>query len=1497
MTKLFSPRSRGARNADHTSTRSRKHLVRMLPEQLESRVLFATITVSNYNDSGPGSLRQAIVDASSGDTINFANATSQSSIILESGITIDKPLTIDATAPQVPVVLGGTGLSINASNVTLKGFRFTTLLSSAFPVISISSSSSNTTIQSCSFATSGVTYISGTSSSYIIDRGTNTTIGTLATAQSFADGNTFGASIERFASLISLLGSGARVAGNQIGLSRAGTAIKSFVTQVFARAGGTGYAVDVQGQNNFVGGTNTYDSNSIVTYAVVEEGFANYYVHGVRLGSASSSVINNLVLDPALLQSTTGIVATASGLIQGNTIGGQAYGIDITGDATLAPRIVGNSVGIFNAKAAGNTTGIRVTGSSPTIGGTNVASINVISGNATGIQLNSNTARIIGNYIGTDKDGTAAIGNDTGVDVDTGIVGGTNTGEGNVISSNETGVYLRSTTSRVIGNLIGTDRTGNVALGNQTGVYVDAGVVGGNTLPERNLISANINNDVVLNDPKASLLSNLIGTNRDATASLAGQSTQGVIAFAGTIGGTGSPLLILSGARGTSLYGPLSIFNTTFGYTGTAATSAPGLIISDPLAQPAKFSTTIGKPGYPTVFAHTNGLRIVSDSVTVTGCTFISNSSSGITLIPKQDLNPPSVRFVPPAGTVIGLPDAGNTFIGNNGFGIRLDPQNVGTVAATLSSNNFFSNSQGPLDIRSPKPTLLDATRRTDGTLTITFTDFDFSTHKRTELYLQTGTDTPTSSLVYLGGSNAGDSPIINSATITPKVPVPVGGVIRIATTTTSNVTSAFSDPLKANTLPVVIADQIITIKKNTTFTGTIKNYIADPDNDPLTFGPEFIVATFGTISNFNPATGAFTYTPPQGFVGFDSFYISASDGFQATGKRQLVSVLDTRPPITTPDVYTTYQGTNVAAPALTGVLANDSDPEAGTLTASLLTNVNNGSLTLSPNGSFSYSSNPSFTGVDSFTYRATSTSGLSSATTVFLAVLIPPGTGPQGPKGDKGDKGDTGAVGPQGPQGSQGDTGATGPTGPTGPQGPTGPTGPQGPQGPQGNTGPTGPVGPVGPQGDPGSNGATGAPGSNGQTFTPPSPADDLYLTPFNTPLTIPATNGVLSNDTPGNSGPLSASILIPPSKGTLTLSPAGGFTYTPNTNAIGDDQFVYRAADSRLSGVAVARITISNPSFLIDASPIQITVPAPTSPAPDPLAIPILTTPPNSVPGAPAITGFTQPRFGTVTLSTGGQNLLFTRTTEFFGSNSFTYTVSDGTTSSTGTVTLTASLPATNAFAGNISAAFDRRTRQLTLTGDALANALSILPNGDSVTITPLGGTKLSGGQSSLTFTGLRILAVILGKGDDYLAIGSDAPTTLSVRTALRTNAGNDLVILRNVTTGAPTLDLGNSAGDDRIRFLSVTFTGKAIVDLDAGKSDVLVRQSTFKSATTVLFGAGRDALTVRDSIFSSSVSITGRGAPDRVDIGLFSTPPGSSAGNSFSKDPVISSVASIT
>src|SRR6476659_77615 len=55
----------------------------------------ATITVININDSGPGSLRQALGDANNGDTINFASSLNGQRITLTSGeLNVDKHITI-----------------------------------------------------------------------------------------------------------------------------------------------------------------------------------------------------------------------------------------------------------------------------------------------------------------------------------------------------------------------------------------------------------------------------------------------------------------------------------------------------------------------------------------------------------------------------------------------------------------------------------------------------------------------------------------------------------------------------------------------------------------------------------------------------------------------------------------------------------------------------------------------------------------------------------------------------------------------------------------------------------------------------------------------------------------------------------------------------------------------------------------------------------------------------------------------------------------------------------------------------------------------------------------------------------------------------------------------------------------------------------------------------------------------------------------------------------
>ncbi len=64
----------------------------------------STLTVTNTNDAGSGSLRQAIIDASSGETIKFSVT---GTIRLTSGqLTIDKNLTINGPGANLLTISG-----------------------------------------------------------------------------------------------------------------------------------------------------------------------------------------------------------------------------------------------------------------------------------------------------------------------------------------------------------------------------------------------------------------------------------------------------------------------------------------------------------------------------------------------------------------------------------------------------------------------------------------------------------------------------------------------------------------------------------------------------------------------------------------------------------------------------------------------------------------------------------------------------------------------------------------------------------------------------------------------------------------------------------------------------------------------------------------------------------------------------------------------------------------------------------------------------------------------------------------------------------------------------------------------------------------------------------------------------------------------------------------------------------------------------------------------
>jgi hypothetical protein len=98
-------------------------------------------------------------------------------------------------------------------------------------------------------------------------------------------------------------------------------------------------------------------------------------------------------------------------------------------------------------------------------------------------------------------------------------------------------------------------------------------------------------------------------------------------------------------------------------------------------------------------------------------------------------------------------------------------------------------------------------------------------------------------------------------------------------------------------------------------------------------------------------------------------------------------------PPVANDNAYTTQedQTLTVAAP---GVLENDGDPDGGSLTASLVTGVSDGSLTLNADGSLEYAPNSGFLGQDTFTYEAIDDSSAADTATANISV-VPPGGPP----------------------------------------------------------------------------------------------------------------------------------------------------------------------------------------------------------------------------------------------------------------------------------------------------------------------------------------------------------------------------------------------------------------------------------------------------------------------------------------------------------------------
>lgn len=471
---------------------------------------------------------------------------------------------------------------------------------------------------------------------------------------------------------------------------------------------------------------------------------------------------------------------------------------------------------------------------------------------------------------------------------------------------------------------------------------------------------------------------------------------------------------------------------------------------------------------------------------------------------------------------------------------------------------------------------------------------------------------------------------------------------------------------LPVNHPPMAVDDQYST-SEDTALTiaapGVLGND-SDPDNDTLssvlTSPPANGLLTLN-------ADGGFLYVPNTNFAGVDSFTYRASDGLTNSGLATVTIIVTgvNDPPVAQNDQYSTLEDV-VLTVATPGVLANDSDPDADSLSASLVSVPTNGVVTLSIDGSFVYAPNTNFHGTDSFTYRAHDGLTNSDVATVIIQV-IDTRVGTNDPPIALNDQYSTPedaalVIAAPGVLANDSD--------------------------PDGDplqailaSSPTNGVLLLSTNGSvlytPNTN-FTGVDvftyhandgGTNSNlatvtiTVTPSSDApialDDAYSVGEDTVLVIGAP-GVLANDSDPEGDLLSATLASNPASGTLSFGADGSFTYSPNTNFTGVDSFTYRANDGlATSGVATVTISVTpandppvaqNDHYVTDEDTVLVIA------APGVLAN-------DSDPDGDSLTAILSsgPTNGVLSLN-GDGGFTYTPNTNFFGLDTFTYRARDG-------------------------------------------------------------------------------------------------------------------------------------------------------------------------------------------------------------------------------------------
>lgn len=342
----------------------------------------------------------------------------------------------------------------------------------------------------------------------------------------------------------------------------------------------------------------------------------------------------------------------------------------------------------------------------------------------------------------------------------------------------------------------------------------------------------------------------------------------------------------------------------------------------------------------------------------------------------------------------------------------------------------------------------------------------------------------------------------------------------------------------------------------------------------------------------------------------------------------------------------------------------------------------------------------------------------------------------------------------------------------------------------------------------------------------------DDAYRVDEDATLTVTAAAGVLNGDSDVDGGALTATVADDVDHGTLTLNPDGSFAYVPDADFAGTDSFTYHVSDGR-GGTDSATVTITVDP--VNDPPVARDDAAVTD-EDAPVTIAVLAND-DDVDGDPlSVSSAGNGAHGTVKINPNG-SLTYMPEANFFGTDSFTYEMSDGRGGSdTATVTVRVDgsndAPAADDDSGSVVE--DRSVLLDVLAGDSD-------DEGDPLTITGVSASA-KGATVEIVSTpgGQQIRYVADADSFDLLAPGRTTTDSFTYTISDGQGGTDTATVTMTITGDNVGVSRTGDNGKDRISTVSLGDSDDALSG--RGGNDTL---SAGDGADRLYGGAGKDSL----------------------------------------------------